>query len=517
MSLADRARARASRGRAGWRRYERVDVDIEMLEDAVKDYRWCAYTRDFEHISKFSNEQRTANCGERFCQNFSNKPLRASMKPSVEMTDAVLRKHLERANFIVVGINDTVPVPVPSERALRAAGRVDQDLEELVEDVAQQHAEARVDDADADVVEAEADSSGASAPRGKRSGKRKEALAKNRAGKKRAAMTAEQQQQSARDRAERESRLTKEALDQYVCNLMPNMTFYDESVHTTELQRDPGDRTLVTYDRFTGDASQWATALDDGPPDDERQKAAENDIAIIEGEQKAAAQIADPTERDVKLRLLVRIKNRLVKIAKGTAGFSDLSRGDWRLQGCGKLMVDGSKYTCIQDALLVVCRYIGAEVSKAQVYADFAEMVQPKQEAVVADVCCYAREKLKLNMVCISHGPEDALSRRKGGIGFATLQLDHGAFIIVLKATLADGGEERHALAFLADFKHPAYRNHLGALVDNDPRVDVRFLQPSDRATVADARKVFDGLFWTATRVMITSVWQVSKPPTLVE
>ena len=63
----------------------------------------------------------------------------------------------------------------------------------------------------------------------------------------------------------------------------------------------------------------------------------------------------------------------------------------------------------------------------------------------------------------------------------------------------------------------PAYRNHLGALVDNDPRVEVRLLQPSDRASVAEARKVFDGLFWTATRVDITSVWQVSKPPTLDE
>ena len=61
--------------------------------------------------------------------------------------------------------------------------------------------------------------------------------------------------------------------------------------------------------------------------------------------------IADPVERDVKLKLLVRMKNRLARIAAGTAGFSDLSRGDWRQQGCSKLMVDGTKYTCIQDAL----------------------------------------------------------------------------------------------------------------------------------------------------------------------
>ena len=38
-------------------------------------------------------------------------------------------------------------------------------------------------------------------------------------------------------------------------------------------------------------------------------------------------------------------------------------------------------------------------------------------------------------MVCVSHGPKDALARRKakGGIGFATLQLLEGSFIIVVQ------------------------------------------------------------------------------------
>ena len=56
-------------------------------------------------------------------------------------------------------------------------------------------------------------------------------------------------------------------------------------------------------------------------------------------------------------------------------------------------------------------------------------------------------------MVCVSHGPKDALARRKGGLGFATLQLLEGSYIIVVQATLAEGGVERHALAFLSDFK----------------------------------------------------------------
>ena len=81
---------------------------------------------------------------------------------------------------------------------------------------------------------------------------------------------------------------------------------------------------------------QWATALDDGVPTEERKKAAEADLAIIHEEQQAAVLIFDPVERDVKLKLLVRVKNRLAKIAAGTAGFSDLSRGHWREQGCSK-------------------------------------------------------------------------------------------------------------------------------------------------------------------------------------
>ena len=72
---------------------------------------------------------------------------------------------------------------------------------------------------------------------------------------------------------------------------------------------------------------------------------------------------------------------------------------------------------------------------------------------MIADVCCYAREKLNLDMVCVSHGPKDALARRKGGLVFATLQLLEGSYIIVVQATLAEGGVERHALAFLSDFK----------------------------------------------------------------
>ena len=36
-------------------------------------------------------------------------------------------------------------------------------------------------------------------------------------------------------------------------------------------------------------------------------------------------------------------------------------------------------------------------------------------------------------------------------------------------------------------------------------------IEASDRATPEAARKVFDDLFWTATKVTITSVWKLTK------
>ena len=93
---------------------------------------------------------------------------------------------------------------------------------------------------------------------------------------------------------------------------------------------------------------------------------------------------------------------------------------------------------------------------------------------MIADVCCYAREKLNLDMVCVSHGPKDALARRKGGIGFATLQLLEGSFIIAVvqrrRFSLAEGGVERHALAFLSDFKQSNKGKPAAPLKINWPR-----------------------------------------------
>lgn len=513
MSLANRLAAQATLGRAGWRRYERGDIDVEMLENAVKDYRWCAYARNFLHISKFSMEQRPKLCGNRFSMLFSNDRQRAKMTPSKEIPDEVLRCHLERARFIVAGFNDVVPAAVLSQRDLRASSRSNQEVEQLVAETAQENeALADVDEDAALADEPDANGASGSGSNGASgSGKRKQALQKQSKGRRRTGMTAEQLQQSARDRAERDMRLTKEALEEYTLEFLPDLVEYDANNHTEDLQRDQGNGSLLTWDDWgEGETANWTTALDKGSQTDARKEAAAADLQRVNEETDALKEWqGDAVERNVKLKLLSRVANKLKKIVAGTAGFSDLSRGDWRQQGCAPLIQDGSKYTCIQDSLVVAARYVGCEFSVKQLHD---KLDDPLKEAEISAVVCYARETLGLSMVCMSHGSEDALSRAKGGIAFATMQLRTGAFIIVLDAILEDDTVERHAVAFLADFEHPAYRYHYGALVDNDPRVSVRFLEPSDRASVTAARNVFDGLFWTAKKVIITSVWKVSKP-----
>ena len=519
MSLANRKAALHSLSRANWPRYARVDIDVEMLEDRVKDYRWCPYMRNFYRLESFSMAQRTKACGQRFSQYYSNKGQRAKTTPSVEIPDDVLRVHLERAKWIVIGVNDAnARAPVPSQRALRLASRADQDVAEMIGDAMQDEADVPDDEADvpgnADGRDEEPlpDANGA---RRAKTLKRKQAIARNRKDKRRNAMSAEEQEQSARDRAARDARLTKEALEEFALDLLPELTKHDEAVDFQNVERDPGNGSLVLPDEWTGPESSYLTALDDGAPTQARMEAADSDLQLVESEirtWKETADQTDPMERNVKLKLLSRVASKLRKIVAGTAGFSDLSRGDWRQQGCGQFIQDGSKYTCIQDSLVVAARYVGCQFSAKELHK---ELDDPFKEAEISAVVCYARETLGLSMVCVSHDSEDALTRVKGGIAFAVLQLRTGAFIIVLDAICADGTVERHAVAFLSDFQHPAYRNHFGALVDNDPRVSVRFLEPSDRASASAARNVFDGLFWTAQKVMITSVWKVSMPAAL--
>ena len=337
-----------------------------MLEDAVKDYRWCAYSRNFFDLSQFSMEQRAKLCGNRFSLFFSNDRQRASKTPSVEISDEVLRCHLERARIVVIGVNDIEHAPVPSQRDLRAASRFDPDFDQLVDDTVHENAGDDSDEDQPDAPDANGASGSGSNGASSSGSKRKEAQRGQSKARRRAGMTAEQQQQSARDRAERDARLTKEGLDAYALEFLPNLVQHDENIHSEELQRDPGNGSLSTWDEWSGPTATWTTALDDGAPDDARKKAAAVDLQLVNDEQEAL-KIWQPTpvsdmdavERNVKLKLLSRVANKLTKIVAGTAGYSDLTRGNWRQQGCAPFIQDGSKYTCIQDSLIVAARYSG--------------------------------------------------------------------------------------------------------------------------------------------------------------
>jgi hypothetical protein len=46
------------------------------------------------------------------------------------------------------------------------------------------------------------------------------------------------------------------------------------------------------------------------------------------------------------------------EIIKGTVGFAQLSRGFFRMQGAAAYVQDGTLYTCMQDALVVILHYL---------------------------------------------------------------------------------------------------------------------------------------------------------------
>ena len=143
-----------------------------------------------------------------------------------------------------------------------------------------------------------------------------------------------------------------------------------------------------------------------------------------------------------------------------------------------------------------------------------------------------------MSSTCITHGSA-SLSRMPGGVAFNLLQIREGAFMVIMEVKVgrSDGGVtgmpctegipcdvlltclgclhacatvERHSVAYLADFWMPTHPKNLGALVDNDKRIGVRLLDENDR-TLQGARDIFDGLFWTAQSVRITSIWTIKK------
>ena len=102
-----------------------------------------------------------------------------------------------------------------------------------------------------------------------------------------------------------------------------------------------------------------------------------------------------------------------------------------------------------------------------------------------------------------------SLGRMANGTAFQLMQLEAGAYMVILHVKVNDTLWERHCVAYLADFTMPTNPDHRGVIIDNDPRITPRLLEDADR-TISGARAVFDSLFWEAERVFIDSVWSVS-------
>ena len=84
-------------------------------------------------------------------------------------------------------------------------------------------------------------------------------------------------------------------------------------------------------------------------------------------------------------------------IVKGTVGFTDLARRFVRDQGASPYVVDGTDKTCMQDALVVGARWLGANVSKQQVLKDLK--TPDGGELPVGAAVLYAREQVRHSIV----------------------------------------------------------------------------------------------------------------------
>jgi hypothetical protein len=356
---------------------------------------------------------------------------------------------------------------------------------------------------------------------------RKRAVQQRKKQRNRANMTDEQRGQAERDAAAAataaKERMKPAVLDGFLANLLPALNEYDMNHTDGTTERDHNSH-LFSWGDYEGrdeyPNAMWASARDNGVPSEERQNAAQADLALIDTYLKEG--LSSEREKDgwtdeetcKKITLVKRIRHRLNLIVKGTAGFADMSRKSFRSHGCAQFVTDGSRFTCVQDSIITTARWLGVEVTKTQIYED---LVIPFQnvEIKIEDAVCYMREKLPLRVECLTHntGPSKTpLGRMPGGEAYNLLRMTAGTFIVILRAEVDDTLTERHAVAYLADFEFPFQEGkYKGALIDNDRRIPIRHLEEVDRATPQAARSVIDSLFPDAKSVRITSVWQMSR------
>lgn len=327
-------------------------------------------------------------------------------------------------------------------------------------------------------------------------------------------------------------------------HVIDHLTGYDDTHVEASLKRDPGNKTLKTWqegDPKTGDGDfatdlVWFTSLDDGNPSDDRKAAAVNDLKQID---EMLAKVASKDESYIKdlileddrfedlvfeprtyailKRRLTRTKTRVQKIANGKPGFARLSRSAFRTAGGNALIIDGTEKTCQPDALIAVARYLKPDFQIVQKDVYAALLTASGEPNEFAFVVCYAREELGLRVDEMTTG-EHTLTRMPGGTAFQVMQFPaeyNVAYILIVHAKVGDGDSstiEKHCIAYLPAVYVSSKPTCRGALVDNDTRINVLMVDDTDR-TIDGARSLFDSLFPTAVEVRIRGVYRFVLPP----
>jgi len=242
---------------------------------------------------------------------------------------------------------------------------------------------------------------------------------------------------------------------------------------------------------------QWVTALDKDAQRQERMDIADQVLTdLAKGEEGLGRSKA----HKVKRHALRRAAKRLRLVRDGEWGFIDLSKEAFKAAFPG-IAVAGGRHSCGQDALIAGARLLGIPVNKAAVYhatlpADGGVEMDSKIDAVVS----FATDELGLGINNLNEG-SNALSRRPGGAQQALLRdVRTGGPVIVELEVEGD----KHAVLYIPSTAGVCIDvlelesidpGAVSLILDNDPRIPVKYIYENDSSSPGKARDVFSSLF----------------------
>ena len=203
---------------------------------------------------------------------------------------------------------------------------------------------------------------------------------------------------------------------------------------------------------------------------------------------------------------LPRNRDGLMKAMSNMRGYVNVPRQEFRrLQGTKRALVNGNPRSCAQDALINAAKALGVSVTKKQVYDATLPTEGDTKMGLIVD---YAVNELGIQM-----DKNTQLNQIKGGPEYALLQHTEGVFVVELCVSQSGMDDDYHNVVYDADYQHVMYPGIRGAIIDNEKDTPVKFIEPSDRAEVQQARDVFHSLFPFASNVRVVGAWLMRRIP----